>query len=201
MFWQGAGAGSRLCLRELARRGCDPPCRRRQSVRVTRIVPTHSAAIGRADMTSTTAPEQSALSRPVSRQARQAVSRQGASAGTSTGVNILPGSDDDGWIIPNRVSLADRTTVQLYKDGEALHAAYNAVAGARRRVCLQVYTFYSDATGRSFAELLSARARAGVEVRFLYDSFGSAGTEPSLFSRMRAAGVHILEFHPWNPLT
>jgi cardiolipin synthase len=129
------------------------------------------------------------------------VSCQGASAGTSTGVNILPGSDDDGWIIPNRVSLADRTTVQLYKDGEALHAAYNAVAAARRRVCLQVYTFYSDATGRSFAELLSARARAGVEVRFLYDSFGSAGTDPSLFSRMRAAGVHVLEFHPWNPLT
>src|SRR5687768_12163136 len=44
--------------------------------------------------------------------------------GTSAGVNISPGSDDDGWTVPQPVRLADGTRIQLYKDGEALHAAY-----------------------------------------------------------------------------
>ena len=43
--------------------------------------------------------------------------------GTSTGLNIAPGSDDDGWTVPHPVHLQDGTRVQLYKDGEALHAA------------------------------------------------------------------------------
>ena len=45
-------------------------------------------------------------------------------AGASTGLNIEPGSDDDGWIVPEPVTLGDGSVVQLYKDGEALHAAY-----------------------------------------------------------------------------
>ena len=74
--------------------------------------------------------------------------------GTSPGVNIQPGSDDDGWIIPQPVVLRDGTSLQLYKDGEALHAAFDAIKSAKRRVCLEVYIFADDATGRAFADLL-----------------------------------------------
>src|SRR5688500_11026128 len=56
--------------------------------------------------------------------------------GTSVGVNISPGSDDDGWIVPPPVRLADGTRLQLYKDGEALHAAYEAIKHAKKRICL-----------------------------------------------------------------
>ena len=126
---------------------------------------------------------------------------QGPATGTSRGVNVAPGSDDDGWVIPEPARLADGTTVQLHKDGEALHAAYDAIATAHRRICLQVYIFHSDATGRAFSQLLSRRAREGLEVCLLYDSFGSAATDPELFRRMRAAGVQVREFHPWKPWT
>src|SRR3954451_11437557 len=37
--------------------------------------------------------------------------------GTSSGVNIAPGSDDDGWVVPPPVPLSDGSVVQLYKDG------------------------------------------------------------------------------------
>ena len=47
-----------------------------------------------------------------------------------------PGSDDDGWVVPDPVELADGTRVQLYKDGEALHVAYDAIAGAKFLICL-----------------------------------------------------------------
>jgi cardiolipin synthase A/B len=119
--------------------------------------------------------------------------------GTSSGVNIAPGSDDDGWTVPPPVVLSDSTRIQLYKDGEALHAAYSAIENAKRRICLEVYIFHDDDTGRAFAELLAAKARDGVKVYVLYDSFGSIGTDRRMFAMMRRAGVNVKEFHPIRP--
>src|SRR3954471_3748302 len=72
----------------------------------------------------------------------------------SLGLNIVPGHEDDGWISPDPVTLADGSLVQLYKDGEGLHAAFEAIKNAKRRICLEMYIFSSDETGRAFAELL-----------------------------------------------
>ena len=119
--------------------------------------------------------------------------------GASTGVNIEPGSDDDGWIVPDPVPLADGSIVQLYKDGEALHAAYEAIKAARQRIYLEMYIFASDETGRAFADLLCEKARQGLRVYVIYDSFGSIATDPKMFELMRKAGVRVQEFHPFWP--
>lgn len=130
--------------------------------------------------------------------------RQGE-AGTSTGVNISPGSDDDGWIVPHPVRLNDGSRVQLYKDGEALHAAYEAIRHARKRVLLEAYIFADDQTGNAFSELLCKKASEGVRIYCIYDSFGSLGVQqmwrarPPMFDRMRRSGVRLAEFHPLNP--
>src|SRR5262245_29157251 len=94
-------------------------------------------------------------------------------AGTSTGVNIAPGSDDDAWTVPEQTERSDGTLVQLHKDGEALHAGYDAIKAAKRRICLEMYIFASDETGCAFADLLVDKARQGVKVYVIYDSFGS----------------------------
>jgi cardiolipin synthase len=120
-------------------------------------------------------------------------------AGTSSGVNIEPGDQDDGWIVPDPITLHDGTRVQLYKDGEALHAAYEAIKHARHRICLEVYIFADDPTGRAFAELLAAKAQEGVQVYVIYDSFGSIASDRKMFRRMRHAGVRAEEFHPIRP--
>ncbi len=119
-------------------------------------------------------------------------------AGVSPGVNIAPGSDDDGWIVPPPVVLADGTSVQLYKDGEALHAMYESIAGAKFLVCLEVYIFANDATGQAFTELLCRKAREGVRVYVIYDSLGSLGSG-ELFKRLETAGVRLGAFHPIFP--
>ncbi|MGH7176857.1 MAG: phospholipase D-like domain-containing protein, partial [Tepidisphaeraceae bacterium] len=125
--------------------------------------------------------------------------------GMCAGINIEPGSDDDGWIVPRPVLLPDGTRVQLYKDGEALHAGFAAIRQARERVCLESYIFADDATGRAFADLLCEKAASGVRVYVIFDSLGSFGPQhlwraaPAIFSRMRRAGVHIQEFHPTRP--
>ena len=124
--------------------------------------------------------------------------RQGQ-AGTSSGVNIAPGSDDDGWVVPKPVKLHDGTRIQLYKDGEALHAAYEAIRQARHQICLEVYIFASDSTGRAFADLLCAKAMEGVRVYVIYDSAGSLQADRDMFEKMRRAGVCLEEFHPVWP--
>jgi cardiolipin synthase len=119
--------------------------------------------------------------------------------GTSTGVNIAPGSDDDGWIVPPPVRLSDGSMVRLYKDGEALHAGYEAIKAARRRVCLESYIFADDETGRAFAELLAQKAREGLDVYCIYDSLGSMSSDRRMFRMMAQAGVRVREFHPIRP--
>jgi cardiolipin synthase len=136
---------------------------------------------------------------------RLAATAHQGEAGTSTGTLTEPGSNDDGWIIPPPVQLPDETRIQLYKDGEALHAAYQAIKAARRRVCLEVYIFADDDTGNSFADLLCEKAKAGVAVYVIYDSFGSLGfstywrKKPAMFDQMRRAGVRLREFNPIRP--
>ena len=119
-------------------------------------------------------------------------------SGVSPGVNISPGSDDDGWVVPQPVALGDGTIVQLFKDGEALHAAYDAINNAKFLVCLEVYIFASDDTGKMFTELLCRKAREGVRVYVIYDSLGSLGAG-ELFKRLGAAGVRLGVFHPIFP--
>ncbi|MGF1635027.1 MAG: phosphatidylserine/phosphatidylglycerophosphate/cardiolipin synthase family protein [Phycisphaerae bacterium] len=115
------------------------------------------------------------------------------------GLNVEPGADDDGWHIPPPVTLSDGTRVQLYKDGEALAAAMGVIEKARQLVCLQVYIYKSDETGRAFTELLAAKAKQGVTVYLLYDSFGSFKADRGMFQRIRRAGGHVAEFHPVRP--
>lgn len=120
-------------------------------------------------------------------------------SGVSPGFRTEPGSDDAGWIIPPPVTLSDGTRIQLYKDGQALHAAYDAIKAAQKRICLEVYIFASDQTGKMFAELLCDKARSGVRVFLIYDSFGSIGSDQKMFAAMKKAGVNMRVFNPLAP--
>jgi cardiolipin synthase len=87
--------------------------------------------------------------------------------------------------------------IQLLIDGpNTYRAMLDAIAGARRWVNFENYIIRSDAAGWRFAELLAARAREGVQVRVLYDWFGSVGTRRSFWSFLRKAGVEVRAFHP-----
>lgn len=122
-----------------------------------------------------------------------------ASSNVPSGINIRPGSADDGWAAPPPVELADGTHLHLYKDGQALRAAYEAIQSARELICLEVYIFSSDPTGQAFADLLCQKAREGVRVYVIYDSYGSITLDRSMLRRMCQAGVRLQEFHPVIP--
>jgi cardiolipin synthase len=88
----------------------------------------------------------------------------------------------------------------LLRDGkEAYPAMLEAIARARRSVCLETYLLGSDRTGWRFARALAAKAREGVAVRVIYDSFGSLGIESGFVEFLEDAGVQMTEFRPVAP--
>ncbi|MEM8875734.1 MAG: phospholipase D-like domain-containing protein [Planctomycetota bacterium] len=115
------------------------------------------------------------------------------------GLNLEPGSQDDGWEHPDAVELRDGSGLRLYKDGEALAAAFAGIKDARHTVYLETYILANDDTGKAFVDLLSDKARAGVEVYLIYDSFGSFLSPRKWFEQLRKAGGHVAEFHPMRP--
>ncbi len=63
--------------------------------------------------------------------------------------------------------------IQLLRDGpENFPAWLEAIASARRCIYFETYIFRNDRTGWQFVDALCARARDGVQVRFLYDWAG-----------------------------
>lgn len=69
------------------------------------------------------------------------------------------------------------------------------IRAARSRVWVEVYIFADDAAGRAVAEALIERAKAGLDVRVLYDAFGSQHTSNAFFNELTAAGVSVHAFH------
>lgn len=90
--------------------------------------------------------------------------------------------------------------VRILRDGEETFASMlQAIGSARHHVHLEVFIWKDDPVGRTFASALAERARAGVEVRAVYDSVGSLKTPEAFFEGMRAAGVQVIAFHPVAP--
>jgi cardiolipin synthase len=75
-------------------------------------------------------------------------------------------------------------------------AASLAIQSAQRFVHFQVYIFRPDDTGLHLLRLLTEAARRGVEVRLLYDSFGSWGLKSHHLEALRAAGGKADAFLP-----
>jgi len=91
--------------------------------------------------------------------------------------------------------------VQLYHDTTpAFEAMLSAIEQAQHHVHLQFYIVRDDSTGRRLAEVLLRKARAGVQVRFLYDSLGSFFLSRRLQNELHAGGVRVCSFLPLNPL-
>jgi cardiolipin synthase A/B len=89
---------------------------------------------------------------------------------------------------------------RLFTEGDELYdAMISVIAAAQRSIRLESFILSADAVGLRFARALSAKARAGVEVRFHFDSFGAAtGYSEGLFREMVDAGIKLKWYRPWS---
>ncbi len=87
----------------------------------------------------------------------------------------------------------------LCNGDQVFPAMLAAISRASRFVHLATYIIKDDRSGRRFLEALVERAKAGVQVRLLYDALGSFELPDAFVAELRAGGVSVAEFHPIAP--
>ncbi|MDH3346009.1 MAG: phospholipase D-like domain-containing protein, partial [Kiritimatiellaceae bacterium] len=102
---------------------------------------------------------------------------------------------------PNHPALAGNVIVPLVNGDNAYPAMLAAIRSAKRHIHLQSFIIGNDAISREFLDALAAKAAKGVQVRLLYDRFGS--TRAHLLGLFRSyAGqdnFHIAGWTQANP--
>jgi cardiolipin synthase len=94
-------------------------------------------------------------------------------------------------------SLVAGNSVRLLRDAADNYPAWlAAISGAQRHICFENFIYYEDEVGAEFSAALIERARAGVQVRLIYDWLGCLGKSSKRFWRpLIAAGVMVRCFN------
>lgn len=92
--------------------------------------------------------------------------------------------------------LTNNNKVELLLNGEnKFPVLMKAIEEAKHHIHIEYYIYEYDDTGTPLVELLIKKAEEGVQVRFIYDDFGSPSIKKKTEERMRKAGVEIHPFH------
>jgi cardiolipin synthase len=97
--------------------------------------------------------------------------------------------------------VAGNATRLLVDGGQTFAAMFAAIKSAKTTINLEYYILEDiESDGERLGDLLSAKRQQGVAVNIIYDSYGSNATVPEFFTRLKSAGIQIVEFNPVNPL-
>ena len=99
------------------------------------------------------------------------------------------------------VPLRPGHALELFVNGDETYPRLWAdIRGATRFVAVQMYYANPGRCADQLREALAERARAGLEVLFLYDAFGST-LDGEFLDSLRQAGVEIAKFRAFRPHT
>ncbi|MCE9531896.1 MAG: cardiolipin synthase [Planctomycetes bacterium] len=85
--------------------------------------------------------------------------------------------------------------IDLYHDGDStFESMLQAIRAAKHHIHMEFFIFRADESGQRFIDAMVERARAGVQVRFLYDAVGSWGLHRNLLKRLTDAGGKVSPF-------
>lgn len=96
-----------------------------------------------------------------------------------TGATLLPGNQ-----------------IELVLDGSVFPRLFEDLRSAKRSITVQMYYSLHGKVTKMLAEILSERARAGIQVYVIYDAFGSSALGGDYAHKLRQAGVNIVPFRP-----
>ncbi|MBP7172581.1 MAG: cardiolipin synthase [Cloacibacterium sp.] len=86
--------------------------------------------------------------------------------------------------------------VKLLINGEQkFPEVFEALKKAQHHIHIEYYIYEDDDTGREIEKILIEKAKSGVEVRFIYDDFGSASIRKRLVKRLKENGVKAYPFY------
>ncbi|MBN8785918.1 MAG: cardiolipin synthase [Terrimonas sp.] len=93
-------------------------------------------------------------------------------------------------------TLTGDNDVKLLINGESkFPEVIAALEKAKHHIHIEYYIFEDDEIGKTVEEILIRKAKEGVEVRFIYDDFGSRSIRRTLSRRLRSNHVQTFPFH------
>jgi len=94
----------------------------------------------------------------------------------------------------------DNSVVLLHTGKDKFAAMFSAIRQAKHYIHLEYFNFRNDSIGLALFQLLGEKAKEGVEVRAMFDSFGNSSNDSPLKNRhlraIRALGIQVEEFDP-----
>jgi cardiolipin synthase len=97
--------------------------------------------------------------------------------------------------------VSDGNAVTIYDETkQAYDELLEAIAAARHHVHLEYFILRGDETGRRLLDLLTDKAREGVEVRLLFDAMGCLHLKRRVLKPLQEAGGQTIAFLPLNPI-
>jgi cardiolipin synthase len=91
--------------------------------------------------------------------------------------------------------LTSNNSVKLLINGEnKFPEVLKALQQARNHIHIEYYIYEDDEIGTEIGEVLIKKAQEGVEVRFIYDDFGSSSIRKKFVSNLKANGVKTFPF-------
>lgn len=97
----------------------------------------------------------------------------------------------------NDAILTEDNNVEIFIDGkDKFNSLLQDIRRAKHHIHLQYYIFRVDNLGSEIVQLLTEKAKQGVEVRVLYDEMGSRGVHKRHFKELIEAGGIVEIFFP-----
>ena len=93
--------------------------------------------------------------------------------------------------------ITERNSVKILRNGnEIFPAMLDAIRSAERSIDFLTFIYWTGDIGRTFAEALAERAKAGVRVRVLLDAMGAWKLDTDVTDLMSDAGCDVRWFRP-----
>jgi cardiolipin synthase len=94
-------------------------------------------------------------------------------------------------------ALSEGNRVEILRNGvQIFPSMLAAIRGAKKTINLEFYIYWDGEIGRTFAEALAERARAGVKVNVVLDAVGSSAMSEDLILFMQRNGIATEWYHP-----
>ncbi|MFV0505528.1 MAG: cardiolipin synthase [Bacteroidales bacterium] len=94
---------------------------------------------------------------------------------------------------------SSKNSIELLVNGEQkVPELKRALIAAKHHIHMEYYIYENDEVGNEIAEILIAKAKEGVKVRFIYDDYGSKNIRKNIVKRLLAAGVEAYPFYKIN---
>lgn len=91
--------------------------------------------------------------------------------------------------------LTTKNDLKIFTDGhEKFNSLFEDLKKAKHHINIEYFTIYDGQLGKKLRKILVQKAREGVQVRVLYDLFGSKGSKQKFFKELIQAGGEVTPF-------